>query len=168
MLVEIGAKVARHGRLVTFELAVVAIPRALFAEIQARRRAASGSPAAIMGLDSEASRPPDTRDMARECQGAPSLQEMYGAPAVYTPVTRAAACRFGSIATGASSSLRAVFFSGLSIFLRRSVNSDSSQPSCRRVRFGFFSHEMTVGPHVIRGMSADAKNRCLSVECRLR
>ncbi len=43
-----------------------------------------------------------------------------------------------------------MFFSGLSIFIRRSVNSDSSQPSCRRVRFGFFSHEMTFGPHVIR------------------
>ncbi len=34
MLIEIGAEVARHGRQVTFELAVVAIPRALFAEIQ--------------------------------------------------------------------------------------------------------------------------------------
>ncbi len=87
-----------------------------------------------MGLDSEASRPPDTRDMARECRVAPSLQEMYGAPAVYTPVTRAAACRFGSIATGASSSPRAVFFHDLSIFLRRPVISDSSHqsmPNCR-------------------------------------
>ena len=71
-----------------------------------------------------------------------------------------------SIATVASSSPRAVFFSGLSIFFRRSVNSDSSRPSCRRLRFGFFSHEMTVSPHVIRGMSADAKNRCSSGECR--
>ncbi len=60
----------------------------------------------------------------------------------------------------------AIFFGGLSIFLRRPVNSDSSQPSGRRVRFGFFSHEMTVGPHVIRGMSADAKNRCSSEERR--
>ena len=30
------------------------------------------------------------------------------------------------------------------------------------------SHEMTIGPHVISGMSADAKNRCSSGECRLR
>ncbi len=33
MLIKIGAKVARHGRSVTFQLAEVAIPRALFAEI---------------------------------------------------------------------------------------------------------------------------------------
>jgi len=32
-LVKIGAKVARHGRYVTFQLAEVAIPRQLFAEI---------------------------------------------------------------------------------------------------------------------------------------
>ena len=32
-LVKIGAKVVRHGRYVTFQLAEVAIPRALFAEI---------------------------------------------------------------------------------------------------------------------------------------
>ena len=30
---DIGAKVVRHGRYVTFQLAEVAIPRALFAEI---------------------------------------------------------------------------------------------------------------------------------------
>ena len=74
MLIEIGAEVARHGRQVTFEFAVVAIPRALFAENQRPiDGAASGSPAAIMGLDSEASRPPDTRDMTRECRSAPAL-----------------------------------------------------------------------------------------------
>ena len=32
-LVKIGAKVVRHGRFVTFQLAEVAIPRTLFAEI---------------------------------------------------------------------------------------------------------------------------------------
>ncbi|MCH7540961.1 MAG: transposase [Proteobacteria bacterium] len=32
-LVKIGAKVVRHGRYVTFQMAEVAIPRALFAEI---------------------------------------------------------------------------------------------------------------------------------------
>ncbi len=32
-LIKIGAKVVRHGRYVTFQLAEVAIPRALFAEI---------------------------------------------------------------------------------------------------------------------------------------
>ncbi len=32
-LVKIGAKVGRHGRYVTFQLADVAIPRRLFAEI---------------------------------------------------------------------------------------------------------------------------------------
>ncbi len=32
-LIKIGAKVARHGRYITFQLAEVAIPRALFAEI---------------------------------------------------------------------------------------------------------------------------------------
>jgi hypothetical protein len=33
MLIEIGAKVVRHGRYVTFQLAEVAIPRDLFTEI---------------------------------------------------------------------------------------------------------------------------------------
>ena len=32
-LIEIGAKVVRHGRCVTFQLAEVAIPQRLFAEI---------------------------------------------------------------------------------------------------------------------------------------
>ncbi len=32
-LIRIGAKVVRHGRYVTFQLAEVAIPRPLFAEI---------------------------------------------------------------------------------------------------------------------------------------
>ncbi len=32
-LVKIGAKVVRHGRYITFQMAEVAIPRALFAEI---------------------------------------------------------------------------------------------------------------------------------------
>ena len=38
-------------------------------------------------------------------------------------------------ATGASFSPRAVFFGDLSILLHQPVNSDSSQPSCRRVEF---------------------------------
>ena len=32
-LIKIGAKVANHGRYVTFQLAEVAVPRRLFAEI---------------------------------------------------------------------------------------------------------------------------------------
>ncbi len=88
---------------------MVAIPRALFAEIQAHRPAASDSLAAIMGLDSEASRPPDTRDMTRECRGVPPQQEMDGAPAVQTPVTLAAGCCRGSITTGATISLAGSF-----------------------------------------------------------
>ena len=32
-LLKIGAKVVRHGRYITFQLAEVAIPKALFAEI---------------------------------------------------------------------------------------------------------------------------------------
>ncbi len=32
-LIKIGAKVARHGRYITFQMAEVAIPRTLFAEI---------------------------------------------------------------------------------------------------------------------------------------
>ena len=35
-LVKMGAKVVRHGRYVTFQLAEIAIPRALFAEILRR------------------------------------------------------------------------------------------------------------------------------------
>ena len=32
-LIKIGAKVVRHGRYITFQMAEVAIPRVLFAEI---------------------------------------------------------------------------------------------------------------------------------------
>jgi hypothetical protein len=32
-LIKIGAKIARHGRYVTFQLAEVAVPRRMFAEI---------------------------------------------------------------------------------------------------------------------------------------
>ncbi len=32
-LVKIGAKVVRHGRYITFQMAAVAIPRTLFADI---------------------------------------------------------------------------------------------------------------------------------------
>ncbi len=32
-LIKIGAKVVRHGRYITFQLAAVAIPRTMFAEI---------------------------------------------------------------------------------------------------------------------------------------
>ena len=32
-LIKIGAKIVRHGRYITFQLAEVAIPRALFADI---------------------------------------------------------------------------------------------------------------------------------------
>ncbi len=32
-LIKIGAKVVRHGRYITFQLAEVAVPRQLFAEI---------------------------------------------------------------------------------------------------------------------------------------
>ena len=32
-LIKIGAKVVRHGRYVTFQMAEVAVPRALFADI---------------------------------------------------------------------------------------------------------------------------------------
>ncbi len=36
MLIEIGAKVVRHGRYITFQMADVAIPRPLFTEILQR------------------------------------------------------------------------------------------------------------------------------------
>ena len=36
----------------------------------------------LTGLDPEAPRPPDTRDMSRERRGVPSLHEIGGAPAV--------------------------------------------------------------------------------------
>jgi hypothetical protein len=35
-LIKIGAKIIRHGRYVTFQLAEVAVPKALFAEILRR------------------------------------------------------------------------------------------------------------------------------------
>ncbi len=35
-LIKVGAKIIRHGRYVTFQLAEVAVPKALFAEILRR------------------------------------------------------------------------------------------------------------------------------------
>ena len=54
-LIKIGAKVVRHGRYVTFQLAEVAVPRNLFREIlrrvdELRRRPA---PAQAEGIDGE-------------------------------------------------------------------------------------------------------------------
>ena len=47
-LVKIGAKVVSHGRYVTFQLAEVAVPRALFAEIlRLIARPAAGAVAAM-------------------------------------------------------------------------------------------------------------------------
>ncbi len=46
-LIKIGAKVVRHGRYITFQLAEVAIPRALFSDILrliARLRTAPAPP----------------------------------------------------------------------------------------------------------------------------
>jgi hypothetical protein len=42
--VKIGARVVRHGRYVVFQLAEVAVPRALFAEILRRIDRLRGSP----------------------------------------------------------------------------------------------------------------------------
>ena len=51
-LTKIGAKIVRHGRYVTFQLAEVAIPKALFAEILRRIDGLRPPPlAAMTGLD---------------------------------------------------------------------------------------------------------------------
>ena len=47
--------------------------------------------------------------------------------------------------------------------LRRPVNPDSSQPSCRRIRFGRNAHEMAIGPHVVRGMSVEIGEQRVSI-----
>jgi hypothetical protein len=44
-LVKIGARIVRHGRYVVFQLAEVAAPRSLFAEILLRIDRLRGSPA---------------------------------------------------------------------------------------------------------------------------
>jgi Transposase DDE domain group 1 len=46
-LVKIGARIVRHGRYVVFQLAEVAVPRALFAEILRRIDRLRGSPVAV-------------------------------------------------------------------------------------------------------------------------
>jgi Transposase DDE domain group 1 len=45
-LVKIGARIVRHGRYVVFQLAEVAVPRTLFAEILRRIDRLRGSPVA--------------------------------------------------------------------------------------------------------------------------
>ena len=45
-LVKIGARIVRHGRYVVFQLAEVAVPRALFAEILRRIDRLRGPPMA--------------------------------------------------------------------------------------------------------------------------
>ena len=46
-LVKIGARIVRHGRYVVFQLAEVAVPRALFAAILRRIDRLRGSPMAV-------------------------------------------------------------------------------------------------------------------------
>ncbi len=74
-------------------------------------------------------------------------------------MTRAAGCRFGSIATGATIFLAGSFsavcqsyFGDLSILTVPDRRADVYRLAIGR--------EMNGSPHVIRGMSADAKNRC--------
>ncbi len=82
-LIKIGAKVVRHGRYITFQLAEVANPEKPVRQHPATdRRPAAGSFAAMTGSDSEASGPPDRGATPRECRGVPSHHEMGGATAV--------------------------------------------------------------------------------------
>ena len=53
-LIEIGAKVVRHRRYSTIQLAEIAISRELFAEPSVDRRAVAGPRAAITELGAEA------------------------------------------------------------------------------------------------------------------
>jgi hypothetical protein len=46
-LIKIGAKVVSHGRYVTFQLAEVAIPRDVFADLLQRIAALRSSPASV-------------------------------------------------------------------------------------------------------------------------
>ncbi len=61
-LVKIGAKVVRHGRYVTFQMAEVAIPRALFADIlrtiSLADRISHTNPAARISRGANGSPPP--------------------------------------------------------------------------------------------------------------
>ena len=65
-LVKIGARIVRHGRYVVFQLAEVAVPRALFAEILRRidRTAATAATAPGMSIGSNDRWQPDRRGTA--------------------------------------------------------------------------------------------------------
>ena len=76
-LVKIGARIVRHGRYVVFQLAEVAVPRALFAEILRRIERGSAKAAAALGMsiESDERRQPDRRGVSmidgEPLQGAP-------------------------------------------------------------------------------------------------
>ncbi len=85
-LIKIGAKVVRHGRRVTFQLAAVAIPRHLYVENLRRIDELRLGPAAAMtGFDSEAIGLPDRGATHRECRSVPSMHERFDLPAVHQP-----------------------------------------------------------------------------------
>ena len=65
-LVKIGARIVRHGRYVVFQLAEVAVPRALFAEILRRIDRLRPSPPPGMSIESNTRWPPDRRGAARD------------------------------------------------------------------------------------------------------
>ena len=76
-LIKIGARVARHGRYVTFHLAEVAIPRTLFATILRLIDGLRPAPfTAMITLDPVASKLPGRTGVRCPYQGAPSEREM--------------------------------------------------------------------------------------------
>ena len=75
-LVKIGAKVVSHGRYVTFQLAAVAVPRALFAEILRLIDGLRPAPLAMTTAHPPESRSADSTAVSDEGQAPPLVHEM--------------------------------------------------------------------------------------------
>ncbi len=85
-LIKIGAKVMRHGRYITFQMAEVAIPRPLFAEILRLIDGLRPPPLPAMTAPPPvASRSPDWTGICRAGRSAPSQQEIITALPIESP-----------------------------------------------------------------------------------
>jgi len=74
-LVKIGAKIVRHGRSITFQMAEVAVPRALFQDILAAIAALRSLPPALWVND-----PASIRRLAPRCRLVRPLYRPHGVP----------------------------------------------------------------------------------------
>jgi hypothetical protein len=81
-LIKIGAKVVSHGRYVTFQMAEVAVPRQMFADVLSLIARLRAPPARMTsaGPDATATREEVRLDAAKTARSAPQYRQVSGSP----------------------------------------------------------------------------------------